>query len=248
MGCKLRTLAIAVGLGIGLFGWTGGAEAATLRWFGHAFFLVTSPQGVRVALDPFGDIGYPLPDVAADIVTVSHGHGDHNNPDLLTGAPVVLRGLMAGGADWNAIDFRTKDVRISALPAYHDDVRGLSRGLNSIFIVEIGGLRLAHLSDIGHTLSAETLEDMGRIDILLVPVGGIFSIDGRQAIDIMTRLRPAITIPIHYKTAATAIWPIKDESAFLSGLNNVRRLDATTISVTPETLPDRPEVWVMQYR
>ena len=248
MGCKLRTLAIAVGLGIGLFGWTGGAEAATLRWFGHAFFLVTSPQGVRVALDPFGDIGYPLPDVAADIVTVSHEHGDHNNPGLLTGAPVVLRGLMAGGADWNAIDLRTKDVRITALPAYHDDVRGRSRGLNSIFIVEIGGLRLAHLSDIGHTLSAETLEDMGRIDILLVPVGGIFSIDGRQAIDIMTRLRPAITIPIHYKTAATATWPIKDESTFLSGLNNVRRLDATTISVTPETLPDRPEVWVMQYK
>ena len=240
MGCKLRTLAIAVGLGIGLFGWTGGAEAATLRWFGHAFFLVTSPQGVRVALDPFGDIGYPLPDVAADIVTVSHEHGDHNNPGLLTGSPVVLRGLMAGGADWNAIDLRTKDVRITALPAYHDDVRGRSRGLNSIFIVEIGGLRLAHLSDIGHTLSAETLEDMGRIDILLVPVGGIFSIDGRQAIDIMTRLRPAITIPIHYKTAATAAWPIKDESTFLSGLNNVRRLDATTISVTPETLPDRP--------
>ena len=120
--------------------------------------------------------------------------------------------------------------------------------MNSIFIIEIGGLRLAHLSDIGHTLSAETLEDMGRIDILLVPVGGIFSIDGRQAIDIMTRLRPAITIPIHYKTAATATWPIKDESTFLGGLNNVRRLDATTISVTPETLPDRPEVWVMQYQ
>ncbi len=248
MGCKLRTLAIAVALGIGLFGWTGGAEAATLRWFGHAFFLVTSPQGVRVALDPFGDIGYPLPDVAADIVTVSHEHGDHNNPGLLTGSPVVLRGVMAGGADWNAIDHRTKDVRISALPAYHDDVRGRSRGLNSIFIVEIGGLRLAHLSDIGHTLSAETLEDMGRIDILLVPVGGIFSIDGRQAIDIVTRLRPAITIPIHYKTAATAAWPIEDESTFLGGLNNVRRLNATTISVTPETLPDRPEVWVMQYQ
>ncbi len=247
MGCSLRTLAIAVGLSMGLFSWTAATEAATLRWFGHAFFLVTSPQGVRVALDPFGDIGYPVPDVAADIVTVSHEHADHNNPGLLTGSPVVLRGLMAGGADWNAIDHRTKDVRISALPVYHDDVRGRSRGLNSIFIVEIGGLRLAHLSDIGHTLSAETLEDMGRIDILLVPVGGIFSIDGRQAREIMARLRPRITVPIHYKTAVTADWPIEDESTFLVGLENVMRPDALAVSITPETLPARPEVWIMRY-
>ena len=167
MARSLRSLAMVLGLGISLLNPAAAAQSATLRWFGHAFFLITSSQGVRVALDPFGDIGYPVPEVAADVVTVSHEHGDHNNPDLLTGAPVVLRGLMAGGADWNAIDHRTKDVRISALPAYHDDVRGRSRGLNSIFIVEIGGLRLAHLSDIGHTLSAETLEDMGRIDILL---------------------------------------------------------------------------------
>ncbi len=244
MACKLRTLAIAVGL-IGLFSWTAAAEAATLRWFGHAFFLVTSPQGVRVAL--VGDIGYPLPEVAADIVTVSHEHGDHNNPGLLAGSPVVLRGLKAGGADWNAIDHRTKDVRISALPAYHDDVRGRSRGLNSIFIVEIGGLRLAHLSDIGHTLSAETLEDMGRIDILLVPVGGIFSIDGRQARKIMARLRPRITVPIHYKTTVTADWPIEDESTFLVGLENVKRPDALAVSITPENLPARPEVWILRY-
>ena len=241
-------LVFAVGLGFSLVASPNSADALTLRWFGHAFFVVTSSDGVRVAMDPFGDIGYPMPEVDADVVTVSHGHGDHNGADRLAGSPAILRGLEAGGADWNAISYDLRDVRITALPAYHDNVEGRKRGLNSIFIVEIGGLRLAHLSDIGHTLSAETLEDMGRIDILLVPVGGIFSIDGRQAIDIMTRLRPAITIPIHYKTAATATWPIKDESTFLGGLNNVRRLDATTISVTPETLPDRPEVWVMQYQ
>ncbi len=120
--------------------------------------------------------------------------------------------------------------------------------MNSIFIVEAGGLRLAHLSDIGHTLSEATLTAMGRIDVLLVPVGGIFSIDGRQAKEIMTRLRPSITIPIHYKTPVTADWPIEDESEFLAGLKNVKRPDTPIVSLAPETLPTEPEVWVMHYR
>ena len=240
-------LVSAVGLGFGLIVSANSADALTLRWFGHAFFLVTSSDGVRVAMDPFGDIGYPMPEVGADVVTVSHEHGDHNAPDRLAGSPAILRGLKAGGADWNAISYDLRDVRIAALPAYHDNVEGRKRGLNSIFVVETGGVRLAHLSDIGHTLSEATLEALGPIDILLVPVGGKFSIDGDQAREIMARLQPRITVPIHYKTPVTANWPIEDESAFLAGLENVKRLDALAVSVTPETLPARPEVWVMSY-
>ncbi len=248
MGRSLLSLALAVGLGMSLLSSATAAQSSTLRWFGHAFFVVTSPEGIRVALDPFGDIGYAVPEAAADVVTVSHEHGDHNGADRLAGSPVVLRGLKAGGADWNSISYRTKDVRITALPAYHDDVQGRKRGLNTIFIVETSGLRLAHLSDIGHTLSEATVKAMGRIDVLLIPVGGKFSIDGRQARGIMSRLRPSITSPIHYKTPVTAAWPIEDESAFLSGLKNVRRLEMLTITLTPETLPTEPEVWVMRYR
>jgi L-ascorbate metabolism protein UlaG (beta-lactamase superfamily) len=96
-------------------------------------------------------------------------------------------------------------------------------------------------------LSEATLEALGPIDILLVPVGGRFSIDGDQAKEIMARLQPRITVPIHYKTPVTADWPIEDESAFLSGLENVKRLDSLTVTVTSETLPSRPEVWIMRY-
>ncbi len=142
-------LVSAVGLGFGLIVSANSADALTLRWFGHAYFLVTSSHGVRVAMDPFGDIGYPMPEVDADVVTVSHEHGDHNAPDRLAGSPAILRGLKAGGADWNAISYDLRDVRIAALPAYHDNVEGRKRGLNSIFVVETGGLRLAHLSDVG---------------------------------------------------------------------------------------------------
>ena len=244
----LVALAIPLGLGPSLASPAAGQQSPTLRWLGHAFFLVVSPQGVRVALDPFGNIGYPMPEVVADIVTVSHEHGDHNGARRIAGSPVVLRGLKAGGAGWNPISFRMKDVRITSLPAYHDEEKGRRRGLNTIFVVEIGGLRLAHLSDIGHNLSASTVEAMGRIDVLLVPVGGNFSIDGRQAREIMTRLGPRVTIPIHYKTPATARWPIEDETTFVLGLKNVKRLNLHTVSLRPEALPSTPEIWVMRYR
>ena len=217
MGRSFLAFITAVGLGLSLMSSPDAAQAVTLRWFGHAFFLMTSTEGVRVALDPFGEIGYPLPEVAADVVTVSHEHGDHNGADRLAGSPVILRGLKPGGAGWNSISYGMKDVRITALPAYHDDVQGRRAGLNTIFIVETGGLRLAHLSDIGHTLSEETLEAMGSVDILLVPVGGKFSIDGRQAREVMSRLRPRVTVPIHYKTSVTATWPIaRERSCFVT--------------------------------
>jgi L-ascorbate metabolism protein UlaG (beta-lactamase superfamily) len=108
-------------------------------------------------------------------------------------------------------------------------------------------LRIFNLARIANGISEATLEAMGPIDILLVPVGGRFSIDGSQAREIMASLQPRITVPIHYKTPVTANWPIEDESAFLAGLENVKRLDALAVSVTPETLPARPEVWVMSY-
>jgi len=243
----ILTLTSAVGLGLSLLIPSDAAHALTLRWFGHAFFLVPSSDGVRVAMDPFGDIGYSVPEVAADVVTVSYEHGDHNVAERLVGPTAILRGLKPGGADWNSISYDLRYVRITALPVYHDDVEGRKLGLNTIFIVETGGLRLAHLSDIGHTLSVATLEALGPIDILLVPVGGKFSIDGDQAREIMAKLQPRITVPIHYKTPVTAGWPIEDESAFLFGLENVKRLDSLTVTVTSETLPSRPEVWVLRY-
>ena len=122
MARSLLSLTLVVGLGMSLLSSAAAAQSSTLRWFGHAFFLVTSAEGIKVALDPFGDIGYPLSEAAADVVTVSHEHGDHNGADRLAGSPSILRGLKAGGAGWNSISYSMKDVRITALPAYHDNM------------------------------------------------------------------------------------------------------------------------------
>jgi L-ascorbate metabolism protein UlaG (beta-lactamase superfamily) len=222
-------------------------KQVTIRWYGHAFLLVTSPQGVRIAMDPFGEIGYPMPDVTAEIVTVSHEHSDHNNAGLIKGNPKVLRGLEMGGKHWTVVNHREKDVRIRAFPAYHDKEGGKKRGLNSIFLLEIADLRIAHMSDIGLIPSDQVFDALGRIDLLFVPVGGHFSIDAKEATQIVERLKPPVVIPIHYKTEATASWPIADEKAFLEGKPRVTQV-GNQVSVSKENLPRQTEIWVMSYR
>lgn len=241
---KYRVLTLA--LSVAMLAFVAQAEAViTIEWYGHAFLRLTSPEGVRIAMDPFGDIGYPIPDVEADVVTISHEHGDHNNAGLLRGNPVILRGLTAGGRDWAPIRFTRADVSITSVPVFHDAEQGARRGKNTIVLVEAGGLRVAHLSDIGHVPTDAQFQAMGRVDLLLVPVGGNFSIDGRQAHRILDRLQPRVAIPIHYKTAATARWPIEDERRFVEGYPRVKRLPGSRVVLTPEALPAATEIWVL---
>ncbi|MFQ5946250.1 MAG: MBL fold metallo-hydrolase [Anaerolineae bacterium] len=216
----------------------------TLEWYGHAFVRLTSPSGVRVAMDPFGRIGYPMPTSEAEIVTVSHEHGDHNNAALIRGNPVILRGL-TGRGDWKPITHTQADVNITSVPVYHDAKRGRLRGRNNMVVVELAGLRVAHLSDMGHVPTEEQYQALGRIDVLLVPVGGNYSIDGRQARQIVERLKPRVAIPIHYKTAATATWPIEDERAFVEGYPRVKRVPGHRITLDPAKLPALTEIWVL---
>jgi len=218
----------------------------TLEWYGHAFVRLTSPQGVRVAMDPFGEIGYPMPKVEAEIVTISHEHSDHNNAKLIRGNPAILRGLTEGGEDWKPISFRQKDVSIISVPVYHDPQQGQLRGKNNMVMVDLAGLRVAHLSDMGHVPTDVQFQALGRVDIILIPVGSNFSIDGRQARQIVERLNPRIAIPIHYKTAATARWPIEDERAFVEGYPRVKRISGSRITLNPGTLPSLAEIWVLE--
>ncbi|MFQ5915506.1 MAG: MBL fold metallo-hydrolase [Nitrospinota bacterium] len=218
-----------------------------LRWYGHSFFLLTSAAGVRVAIDPFGRIGYPLPRVGADVVALSHEHSDHNNAALIGGNPRILRGLAPGG-DWAKVDFTRKDVRIRSFPAFHDEAGGSKRGKNGILLLEVSGLRIAHLSDIGAIPDEEVLRTLEGLDVLLVPVGGYFSIDGPQAADLVRRLRPRVAIPHHYKTPATADWPIADEGPFLARFPRARRLGVSELRLEAGRLPAPTEVWVMDYR
>lgn len=228
----------------------GGQEAAvSIRYYGHSFFLVTA-AGLRIAIDPFGEIGYPMPDVEGDVVLITHEHRDHNNAGLVRGARRVLRGLTAGGRDWAKIYERIGQALFYSLPSFHDNESGTARGLNSFFVVEAGGLRMAHLGDIGHhPLGEGLLRALGRIDVLMIPVGGEpFTIGAREATVVADQIRPAIVIPMHYRTAARPDWPGTDERPFIEGKRNVRHLGTHTLVVARDRLPAATQVVVMSYR
>jgi L-ascorbate metabolism protein UlaG (beta-lactamase superfamily) len=213
-----------------------------LRYYGHSMFSLTS-DGTTVVIDPFNDdIGHPRPDVAPDAIVVSHEHFDHNNVALCGGSPKVIRGLADEGARHAAVDVRVGPIRITGVPCYHDDQQGGARGKNTITIYEVEGLRIVHLGDLGHLLTDEQVRAIGRADVLMVPVGGHYTIGPAEAARVIDQLTPRVIIPMHFKTEVNASWPIGTLEEFLKGRAGARRV-GTTIALSAAGLPAQPEVW-----
>ena len=167
-------------------------------WYGQSCFQISSSQGknnhVSIIIDPFGgDIGLKLPrKLEADIVLVSHDHFDHNNIKAVSGSPLVIKGPG---------EYDAKGVFIQGISGYHDNSQGAERGNVTIYIIEAEGMRICHLGDLGQKeLSSDQLEKIGEVDILIIPVGGVYTIDADEAIKIMAQVEPKITIPMHYQT------------------------------------------------
>ncbi len=232
------------------------APTTQIQWLGQSTFLLTSTQGARILIDPLsaGSTNYIISTIyGVDAVTVGHEHNDHNNIAMAAGSPLIIRGLIGTGANqtWNAVNQTVKDVRISsispAVPIYHDNVSGASRGRNTIFIYEVDGLRIVHLSDLGHTLSPAAVQAIGRADVILIPVGGSFTIDAVGATTVVGQLNPKVVVPMHYKTPAQrADWPGVGVAPFLVG-KTVVQVQSTTIKLTPATLPAQTTVMVPLY-
>jgi len=222
-----------------------------LQWLGHSAFLVTSSQGTKILIDPpNAGTGYAIAPVAgADAVLVTHEHSDHNNVGLAMGSPLILRGLTSTG--WNAIDQRVKDIRIYSIspvnPVYHDSQQGAQRGRNTIFVLEVDGLRLAHLGDLGHVLTPEIVQAIGALDVALIPVGGSYTIDAAAATQVVGQLNPRVVIPMHYKTPKMqANWPGVGVEPFLEG-KRVERPNSTVIRLSRPNLPAQTTVVVLNY-
>ncbi len=154
-----------------------------ITWYGHSCFLVETAEGSAV-LDPYGPGSVPglrLPPLTADLVLCSHGHRDHGYREA-----VSLSGKSAG-------------LRVTEIPCFHDEEGGALRGVNTIHVLEADGLRLAHLGDLGHMLSPEQLRALGRVDILLIPVGGHYTIGPETAAELAEAVGAGITVPMHYR-------------------------------------------------
>jgi len=217
-----------------------------MKWLGHACFYLTSPQGVRVLTDPF-DKGVPYPPISVecDVVTVSHEHSDHaGGLGGVQGSPKVLRGVDKESGQVRRIADRVGDVSFRTVATDHDDQGGTKRGKNAVFVMDFAGLAVVHLGDLGHELSDGTVKEIGRCDVLLVPVGGFYTIDGKAALAVVKSLSPKVVIPMHYKTRYTASWPISGPEEFLQSQRNVRYLGTDEVDLMRNALPAEQEAWV----
>ncbi len=206
-----------------------------VRWLGHACFLCEG-NGVRLLTDPFGkEVGYPLPREVVDVVTVSHDHYDHNAVQVLPGRPRVIR---EPGVH------EVEGLRIEGFSVYHDEVRGAKRGRNIIYAWEMDGIRFCHLGDLGHLLEPATVEAIGKIDLLMIPVGGVYTIDARGAFRVVEQLNPRLVLPMHYKTPPLKLdlAPVED---FTRYFDRVRR--EKVLRVGPGGLPEEREVILLDH-
>jgi L-ascorbate metabolism protein UlaG (beta-lactamase superfamily) len=210
-----------------------------IKWLGHACFLVTSKGGVRIITDPYavgGGINYSPINEAADVVVVSHDHGDHNNISAVQGKPEVAKG--SGTKNAKGIQFR-------GIATHHDASQGKQRGANTVFCFTVDDMKLCHLGDLGHVLSPGQVNEIGAVDIIFVPVGGSFTIDASVASQVCDQLRPKVVIPMHFKTPKCA-YPLADVEDFLKGKRNVKKIGGSEVEFERERLPTATEIVLLQ--
>ncbi len=210
-----------------------------LKWLGHSSFLITSDSGIKIIFDPFDEsVGYQMPNETADIVTVSHEHHDHNYTKGVSGAFTLIN---------EPGTFTEKGIRIIGVPTSHDNIEGKQRGKNMIYNVNVDCVNVCHCGDLGHLLTAQQVSDIGRVDVLLIPVGGYYTIDHNVAAQVVRQLKPAVIIPMHYKTPVTS-FPISDAEPFIKAMGGAKRINGTEIELNPDTLNDYAGVVLLQYQ
>lgn len=211
-----------------------------IKWIGHSCFLITSDSGVRIIMDPYkpdSNLNYLPVKESADIVTISHGHQDHNFIDLIPGKYVTVK---------ESGEKTIKGIGIKGVTAWHDNSKGEKSGNNIIFCLNIDGIRLCHLGDLGHVLTVEQKKEVGMIDVLLIPIGGVFTIDAPAASTVCDDLRPKIAIPMHYKTDKCA-WLQYDADDFIRGKKNFKKVGSSEIDIKKDSLPAEIQIVILEY-
>ncbi|MGQ9622464.1 MAG: MBL fold metallo-hydrolase [Candidatus Caldatribacteriaceae bacterium] len=223
-------------------------QALEIRYLGHSAFLLTFENGLRLVLDPFSPrTGYPTPRIDADILVSTHEHFDHYNPNFLGKPAEILSGTKENGKEWNLFDRTMQEVRLFALPSYHDQEEGKLRGKNSVIVIEGEDMRLAHLGDIGALPNKDVVEKLRGVDVLFTPVGGNYTISLDEAEKLIKVLSPRIIIPMHYRTPITRDWPLVSCEEFLSRAKAWKAvLKGDCVTLQKGDLPSSTEIWVLK--
>ena len=211
-----------------------------IQHIGHAEFLIETENGIKIVTDPYdASCGYPLHRITADIALVSHYHHVHDAVENLQGNPLII--------DSTGSYVPAADVRITAVNGWHDDTGGSKRGKTLLFLAETEGLRIVHRGDLGCQLNEEQLDILMEPDVLMIPVGGFFTIDAEQAKNTAVQLGAKIILPMHYKTEYNSDWPISGPEDFLGMFEGKEiSLNAEALRVTKEDLECQPKVVLFQ--
>lgn len=203
----------------------------TITWLGHSCFKIQDKE-VSVVTDPYDpSIGFKLPRLSADIVTVSHDHYDHNNTAAVRGTtekgPFIIS---------NSGEYEIKGVFVYGIPFWHDKSEGRERGQNVVYRIEVDGISVAHLGDLGHTLTEAQAAKLDGVDILLIPVGGKYTVGASEAVEIVSELEPRIVIPMHYKIPGLKI-DIDSADKFLKEMGAGRVEKLSKLKISKKDLP-----------
>lgn len=215
-----------------------------IKWYGHSAFLITSDRGVKIMTDPYDPdayaekLTYGKITEQADLVLVSHDHPDHNFTKGLSGSPQIVKK--------SSSTEKSKGISIKAISTFHDPSKGSERGPNTIFTFNVDGIQVCHLGDLGHVLSPKETAEIGLVDVLLIPVGGFYTIDPKEATQVGEAIKPKVLIPMHYKTEKCA-FPIAPVEDFLKGKPRVKRLEVSETTFDKARLPQQTEIVVLTH-
>ena len=209
-----------------------------ITYLGHSSFKLKGKVGT-VITDPFEkSVGFSLPAATADVVTVSHGHPDHNNSGAVKAGASREKPFIIEAAG----EYEVSGISIFGYQSFHDDKQGRERGSNIVYSIVVDGVSIVHLGDLGHSLTESFIEKLGNVDVLLCPVGGHYTINSKVAVDLIQEIEPSYVVPMHYKTDAHdekmfgMLETLKDfEKAFGVTVDPVKSLTVTAGSMPEQT-------------
>ena len=207
-----------------------------IRWLGHSCFRIKG-RYATIITDPYSpNLGYSLGKPTADIVTVSHQHPGHSYVKGVGGNPRAVTGPG---------EYEISDVIIIGIATFHDGDGDGQRGKNTIYLIEIDEVSICHLGDLGHILTDEQVEELGNVDVLLLPVGGVSTINASMAAEIVRKLEPQIIIPMHYKTRLVTR-ELEPVDRFLKEIGLSEVTPRPKLSLTKSSLPLTSQVVLLE--
>ncbi len=203
---------------------------------GHSSFRLRGKQATLIT-DPFAESGLSVKfpkHAEADIVTISHEHEDHNAVHLVGGSPFIVRGPG---------EYEIKGIHVIGISSFHDAESGAARGKNTMYRIEVDGVKIAHLGDVGHVLSSSQIEQLGSIDILMIPIGGTYTVDAEKAAQIISDIEPRIIIPMHDARSNKDLMSVEQ---FLKQMNKEGITAVPKLTVSRDKVPNEVQIVILE--